>query len=190
MSKKRSEAFVGIILAAFALAVLQSPAHADDVTLTLSAASGSPGDTITIDGTITNGTANPVYLNAEDFSFGSSSLLNGDVTDFLLNAPFSLAPGTNSGLIAVFTLEIAPGTTGGTYSGNSLDIIGGTDPSNFTDVLASSGFSVDVGGAVSTPEPATLILLGSGFLLAGLRRRSVAGGEFKCTGVGGPSDYQ
>lgn len=165
MSKKRIGVFVGAILAVLVLAALPSPAHANAVTLTLSAASGSPGGTITLDGTITNNTADTVYLNGEDFSFGSASFLNGDITNFFLNAPPSLAAGGSSGLIALFTFDIVPGALGGTYGGNFLDIIGGTSSSDFTDVLASSGFSVNVGGAA--PEPGTLILLGSGLILLG-----------------------
>lgn len=172
MAKKRIEVFAGTILAALVLAVLPSSVHANPVTLTLSAASGSSGSTITLDGTITNNTANTVYLNSEDFSLGSSSFLNGDVTDFFLNAPLLLASGGSSGLIALFTFDIAPGTLGGTYGGNFLDIIGGTNSGDFTDTLASARFSVDVSGAGATPEPGTLILLGSGLIaLACMMRR-------------------
>lgn len=176
MLKKRMEVFVGAIFALLVLAVLPLPAHANAVTLTLSAASGSPGGTITLDGTITNNTANTVYLNGEDFSFGSASFLSGDINNFFLNAPLSLAAGRSSGLIALFTFDIAPGALGGPYGGNFLDIIGGTSSSDFKDVLASSEFSVNVGGATPapTPEPGTLILLGSGLiLLAEMMRRGL-----------------
>lgn len=140
--------------------LLAIPVRADGINLTLSPVSGAPGTTVTVDGTITNNSSNTVYLNSESFTL-SSPFINGDTTDFFVNAPLSLSPDTNSGLIALFTFQIAPGTPSGIYPGNFLDIIGG-GPSNFTDVLASSEFSV-----TATPEPGTLPLLGTGLLLAG-----------------------
>ncbi|MGH9506048.1 MAG: PEP-CTERM sorting domain-containing protein, partial [Terriglobales bacterium] len=120
------------------------------------------------DGAIVNGSLDTVYLNGEDFTLGSTHLLGGDTTDFFLNAPISLAPGAQSGPIALFTFNIAAGTPGDEYNNNFLDIIGGTDPSDFTDVLAGSEYAVWV---TSTPEAGTLLLLtlGLAFLL-GLRR--------------------
>lgn len=137
-------------------------ASADGVSLTLSPASGTPGSTVTVDGTITNDSAGTIYLNGESFTLGGSSFTNGDPTDFFLNAPISLDPGGSSGLIALFALQIASGTPDGSYSGNFLDIIGG-GPSDTTDVLGSSGYSVDVVSTV-TPEPSTLVLFGVGLL--------------------------
>lgn len=172
MSKCKVQIVASLIAAGFLVFLASSSARADSVTLTLSAVSGGSGGTITIDGTITNGTSSTVYLNGEDFSFGSSAFLNGDITDFLLNAPLSLAADSNSGVIPLFTFEIASGTAVGVYTGNFLDIIGGTDPSDFTDVLASSPFSVNV---TATPEPTTFIFLVTGLLaLVILRRRRLA----------------
>ena len=138
-----------------------------DAVLTLSPVSGLPGTTVTVDGIITNTGTTTVYLNSEDFTLNSSSFLNGDITDFLLNAPVSLlAGGAPPGLIALFTFDIAPGTSAGPYAGNFLDIIGGTDPSDFTDTLATAEFTVNV---QSTPEPGTFLLLTLGiFFLGGL----------------------
>ena len=80
---------------------------------------------MTVYGTITNTGSDDVYLNSENFTLGSSSFSNGDVTDFFLNAPLSLAPDSDSGLIALFTFDVASGTPGGSYGGNFLDILGG-----------------------------------------------------------------
>jgi len=164
MQSKKIKILASTILIAFFGALLASRACADGVTLALSNVSGPPGSTITVVGTITNNTADTVYLNSEDFTLGSSSFLNGDITDFFLNAPISLGPDSNSGLIALFTFDIAPSTPGSVYDGNFLDIIGG-GPSDFTDVLASSEFSVNV---TATPEPGTLLLLFSGLLMLAL----------------------
>jgi hypothetical protein len=156
-----------MLIGLFAVWLVPS-ARAGTVTLTLSAVSGSPGGMVTLDGTITNDSTNTVYLNGEGFTLGSLSFSNGDITDFFLNTPFSLAPDTSSGLIALFTFDIASGTAGGVYTGNFLDIIGGAEPSDFTDVLASSEFSANV---TATPEPSTLLLLCTGLLPAVFLRR-------------------
>jgi hypothetical protein len=147
------------------VAFLPRPAVADGVDLTLSTVLGPPGSTVTVDGTITNNGSVTVFLNSENFSLSSPSFINGDITEFFLNAPVYLEPGTTSGLIPLFTFEIAPGTPAGFYPGNFLDIIGG-GPTDFTDVLASAEFSVGV-----TPEPGTVVLLGTGVLVALCRRK-------------------
>ena len=165
MSKRRFEVLAVTVLAVLGFAVFPSPAHAGAVTLTLTGGTGSPGNTITIEGTITNDTSDTVYLNGESFNLGSASFLNGDNTDFFLNSPFSLEPGESSGLFALFTFDIAPGTLGGDYAGNFIDIIGGTTSGDYTDVLTSSAFAVNVNGVVPAPEPSSLILLLSGMLI-------------------------
>lgn len=148
-----------------------APVKADSATLTLSSVSGTPGSTVTVDGTITNTGSDTVYLNSESFTLAFPPFINGDITDFFMNAPISLGPGENSGLIAIFTFEIEPGTTPGTYSGNFLDIIGGASSSDFTDTLTSAGFSVDVLGGTA-PEPGAFLLLSTGLLgLLPLRRK-------------------
>jgi hypothetical protein len=158
----------GMLLAALFILV-PSRVNADSVTLTLGSVSGTPGSTVTVDGTITNDSLNTVYLNSESYTL-AVPFLNGDNTDFFLNAPLSLAPGTNSGLIALFSFEIGAGTPAGSYSGNFLDIVGG-GPGDFTDVLTSSGYSVTVVSS-TVPEPGALILLTTGLLgLLPLRRR-------------------
>lgn len=182
MLRKRIEVIAATITAFLLLALLPQPAHANAVTLTLSAVVGPPGNTITVDGTITNNTTSTVYLNGEDYSFGSNSylFLNGDTTDFFNNVPLSLEANTSSGLIALFAFDIVPGSLASTYGGNFLDIIGGTNSGDFTDILASSQFSVNVSGAglTPTPEPDSLLLLVTGLflLLAGqaVRRRKSA----------------
>src|ERR1700682_2574233 len=110
-------------------ALLPTSAHANSITFTLSAVFGAPGSTATVYGTITNTGSSTIYLNGASFSLSSPSFLNGDTTNFFLNAPLSLAGGTNSGLIGLFSFGIAPGTPRGLYSGSFLDILGGLGPS-------------------------------------------------------------
>lgn len=159
----------GILFAAL-LIFVPTRASADSVTLTISSVSGTPGSTVTVDGTITNNSSDTVYLNSESYTLASGSFINGDPTDFFLNAPVSLAPDTSSGLIALFAFEIEPGTAAGSYSGNFLDIVGG-GPSDLTDVLTSSGYSVTVLSS-TVPEPGALILLSAGLLGLWLLRRN------------------
>lgn len=166
--------YLALAVLALSLLVIAGSAKADGVTLTLSSVSGTPGSTVTVDGTITNDSSNTVYLNGESFTLGSS-FINGDPTDFFLNAPISLDPGGSSGLIALFAFQVASGTPNGSYSGDFLDIIGG-GPSDFTDTLASADYSVDV---ASTPEPSALVLFGIGLLgFLPLRRKITNDGTY------------
>ena len=165
MKSKRVKALGMASLVLCLLAMVASAARGDGggVDLTLTSVSGAPPSEVTVYGTITNTGSDDVYLNSENFTLGSSSFSNGDVTDFFLNAPLSLAPDSDSGLIALFTFDVASGTPGGSYGGNYLDILGGgpTDQN----LLASAEYSVTVKNTVA-PEPGTIGLIALG--LAGV----------------------
>ena len=158
------------------LAIVASAARGDGgaVDLTLSGVSGTPGSEVTVYGTITNTGSDDVTFNSENFTLGSAYFSNGDVTDFFLNAPLSLGPDSNSGLIALFTFEIGSGTPAGIYAGNFLDILGGPGASDLND-LASAEYSVNVASA-TVPEPGTIGLIALGLVgVILLRRRPING---------------
>jgi hypothetical protein len=150
-----------LCLVAF-LAVSPRVLHATGIDLTLSPVSSAPGTTVTVDGTITNTGSTTIFLNNADFTLGSASFSNGDVTDFFFNAPFFLDAGDSSGF-ALFTFDIAGGTLGGTYTGNFLDILGGPGVSD-QNLLASTEFDVTVTSSATVPEPSALPLAAMGLL--------------------------
>ena len=170
MKSKRVKVLGMASLVMCLLAMAASAAWGDGggVDLTLTSVSGAPGSEVTVYGTITNTGSDTVYLNNESYTLGSMNFLNGDITDFLLNAPLFLGPDTNSGLIALFTFDIASGTPGGSYGGNFLDILGGG--STDQNLLASAEYSVTVKNTVA-PEPGTIGLIVLGVAGVILRRR-------------------
>jgi hypothetical protein len=161
------------VLLVFTIVPIGVRADSGQTQLTLSIVSGTPGEDVTVFGTIANTGTTLVYLNGENYSLGSPSLfLNGDVNDFFANAPLSLAGGANSGLIALFSFEIAPGTAPGIYNENFLQLLGGAGRSDQNDI-ADADFSVDVVPS-RVPEPETIGMIALG--LAGLillRRRAI-----------------
>ncbi len=148
-----------------------------DVTFSPASATAAAGSTTVIDvyGTITNSSANPdtFYLNEDNLSVTPAA---ATYSDFFLSTPIDLAPGGNSGLIDLFEIVIGPTIAAGDYVTN-YTLFGGTglNPTG-TDIISNTAiFDITVSNAVPTPEPGTLLLLGSGLaLLAGLRRRSNA----------------
>jgi hypothetical protein len=100
---------------------------------------------------------NTIYLNAD--SNNVDSPLTVDDSGFFNNAPFSLAPSSSSGDFELFTVDIPNGTPVGLYTG-SFEILGG-GPSD-QNVVGTATFDVEI-----TPDPGTLLLLGTGLLALG-----------------------
>lgn len=149
-----SLATVGFLLAAPA-------AKADSYPLTIALdspfQSGVEGQTLTFSGVISN-----ISLGSVDLFGDSFTLVGGTANDndFYLNTPPTLASGTNTGDVGLFTFTIAPGTAAGIYV-EEYQITNAVG-----NVVGEVTFDIDV-----TPEPGTILLLGTGLLLlAGLAR--------------------
>jgi hypothetical protein len=156
---------VHFAIAALAVFVFASVAHADSISIALTQDSqtATAGSAITFNATLTNlSSTDTVYLNA-DSSTTSSLLLSVDDTPFLTNAPLSLDPGMVSGPFALFNVIIDPSTPSGIYDFNSFAILGGLD-ANASDTLGTANFSVTVGSTSPVPEPTSGTLGLIGFL--------------------------
>lgn len=126
---------------------------------------GVAGQTLQFFGTLTNTSADTVFLNSDDLNPTGLSITSNDL--FLANLPAFLAPngqaGDSSGDVELFDLTLsvplrdAITTFPGTYT-----IVGGAD-ANAQDIVGSANFSV------STPEPSTAYLLLAAFLAVSIR---------------------
>ncbi len=140
-------------------------ASADTITITLDspALSGSPGDELQIFGTLTNTSADPVYLNADNFNLVGFDLSSIDDSPFWNNAPPSLDGGGTSGDIELLDISIPGSFTPGSYDG-TFQVLGGVD-GNAQDILGTANFTAQVTGPTSAvPEPSSVVLLGAAFL--------------------------
>lgn len=166
------------VLAAFA-APGAARAQTVDITLTQTAVSGNSGDTFTFGGSLTNLAFEEVEINGSLLSLVGA--FTTDDSPFLVNAPFSLSPGSSSETFDMFSVQIDAGVAPGVYNG-SFQVLGGTLGSGDANVLGTANFSVSVGdgGAAAVPEGDSLALvLGALPVMAFAcwRRRVVRGSE-------------
>jgi hypothetical protein len=175
---KRRLSFILPLLMAGSLSLSTIRAKADTVSLTLTnPVQGTDqttglGTILSFIATVSAPGANTgdVFLNGDSFNVGGDLMI--DDSDFL-NFPLSLSPG-QSFTDVLFTVDVPADAKPDTYLG-SFTLLGGPTDSD-DDVLATADFQV-----VATPEPSTLLMIGSGLtgFAITMRRRVLAIGAHR-----------
>jgi PEP-CTERM motif len=147
----------------------------DAVSVIVPSASGTPGSTVDVIGTITNSGPDTLNIDGDNLSVSGPLSVNDE---FLTNAPFTLDPGSVS--FEFFQIIIGPAATPGVYGTDDSDVFSFFGDFNGVPIEDDVYFTVDVTAAVGTtaPEPSSLLMLGLGVALLGfLRRRAIYDGE-------------
>jgi hypothetical protein len=131
--------------------------------------SGSPGATLTFQGTLGNNTGSDLFINGAGINLSGFDPSATDLTDFILNATGPLPNGTSVGPVDFFTVAVPQPFTPGLYLGE-LTVQGGATADDDA-VLGTTDFQVKVNGPAAAPEPGSLPLAAAVFLLVVVFRR-------------------
>lgn len=123
---------------------------------------GSPGDTLTFKGTLSNNSGADLYINGAELILNGFSSTTLDSSQFLVNAPAILTNGMSTSAFAFFNVAIPAGFKSGPYTG-TFTITGGSTGSAH-DPLGTASFTVSTGATLPALDvsPSTLTFTGTG----------------------------
>jgi len=171
--KRVTRSLIQVFVLATGLAIVSwsAPlARADAISFQLSSTSltTTSGGTATFDGTVTNNSGTD--LNASDFFFNFFAFDPASVTPnqgLGVAGDFLIPNGATSSITALF--DVVLGTV---PAASSFPIEGQLEDAN-GDLSAIQTVTVNTGRMITTPEPATLFMLGAGLLgILGIRQRN------------------